>query len=129
MINEAPVQLLGQNVFSVSGSGGAPSLAVILSGQNTRGIILRTACIVSNAGPYPGIPATLYADTGVTAASPPSPPPPGVLSSTRYIIIASPAIGYAQLSWPIFLEPGLGLVYNAPTTVQLYGTWDHVSAE
>ncbi|MFN4164883.1 MAG: hypothetical protein ACK4GK_09940 [Ferrovibrio sp.] len=121
-INEVPLQLLGQNAINYTTTGSTPTV-IIPSGSNVRGVILRTAILVATSG-FPGSPAQLYADNNLTALPPP-PPTPGP-SSTRYILVLpTSGTGLAQITWPYYLDPGLGLALNTSAPgITLYASWD-----
>lgn len=130
MFMEAPVQLLGQNAFNATPAS-STGVVVIQSGQNTRGVILRTAIITGGSGgPPPGSPPSLFADFGIGPFLPPPPPPPGGPTTTRFILVASSFTGVTQLNWPVYLDPGLGLAFNVPSGgsgISIYLTWDHAT--
>lgn len=123
-VNEVPLQLLGQNAINYTTTGASPTV-IIPSGSNVRGVILRTA-ILAGSTPFPGSPAQLYADNNLTALPPP-PPTPGP-SSTRYILVLPTSGGttsLVQITWPFYLDPGLGLALNTTASgVTLYASWD-----
>jgi len=133
MVTEVPVQLLGQNVFNYTFSGGGTSgVVIIASGTNTRGVILRTAIITGGSSAPPPPPATpfgLYADFGVGPFGPPPPPPTPGPATTRFILISGSFTGITQLMWPVYLEPTLGLGFGGsssiPSGTSIYLTWDH----
>lgn len=131
MFIEAPVQLLGQNAFNASPASGT-GVVIIQSGQNTRGVILRTAIIANSSGMPPGgTPPALFADFGLGPFVPPPPPPPGGPTTTRYILFGNNFTGMSQLNWPVYLDPGLGLAFSPASgggaSVNLYLTWDHAT--
>ncbi|MFN4275244.1 MAG: hypothetical protein ACK4FJ_03010 [Ferrovibrio sp.] len=137
MVNEAPVQLLGQLTFNYPTVPSLPQMTVIPSGMNTRGIILRNAIIVAISSGGGSTPPMLFADVNLQQSSAPPPPPLGPSATMRAILIANPVSGpagvtatNAQLLWPLYLEPGLGLGFNtgsAISGISLYGTFDYVS--
>lgn len=137
MVNEAPVQMLGQLTFNYPTVPSMPQMTVIPSGMNTRGLILRNAIIVSIASGGAATPPMLFADVNLQPSSAPLPPPISTSPTMRVILIGNPVGGpggvtstNAQLLWPLYLEPGLGLGFNtgsAMSGISLYGTFDYVS--
>jgi hypothetical protein len=137
MVNEAPVHMLGQLTFNYPTVPSMPQMTVIPSGMNTRGIILRNAVIVSIAGGGPSTPPMLFADVNLLPNIAPPPPPVSFSPTMRVILVGNPVSGpggvastNAQLLWPLYLEPGLGLGFNsngAISGISLYGTFDYVS--
>lgn len=128
MLHEAPPKRLGQIVFNQTVNSGSP-LILIPSGANLRGAILRT-CIVTPApspAPAPSVSGLLIADISFM----PFPPPIGVPSTARLLLVTD-ASGFAQLDWPVYLDPGLGLIFDpgmpsSTSTFVINASWDYGS--
>jgi hypothetical protein len=126
MVTEAPFKRIGQIVYNQTTSGAA-QLVLIPSGVNLGGIVLRSCIIWPVGAPSGGAVAQLITDVGISGMVPP-PPPPGTPPTMRMILVTDPATGFAQLDWPIHLDPGLGLVFNPGAGGTLYNinaTWDY----